>query len=499
MEKTKTENLITRPPVVVIMGHIDHGKSTLLDYIRNTNSVDREAGGITQHISAYEAEIVTDNNTKKIITFLDTPGHEAFCFIRERGSKVADIAILVVSAEDGVKPQTIEALNCIKKDGIPFIIALNKIDKAPNSVDKIKQNLAENGIFVEGWGGSVPLAPISAKTGEGVQELLEIIILLAEMEEFKACKERLATGFIIESIVNPKQGISATILIKDGSLKYGAFVACDGAYAPTRMMEDFNGKKIDVATFSSPLRLSGWNNLPTVGSVFKTFESKEEAIKFSEEIQFNENNEIEKISEDKAQLRLILKADTYGSLEAIIYELKKINTEKLTIKIISKGVGSISESDIKIANIKKDLVIGFNVSIDKNAETLSIRENIEVKKYFIIYELVDFIKQKFLNATPETLVEKVEGRAKILKTFSKSKDKQVLGGKVIEGEINLNSIVKIFRRENEIGEGKIKELQAQKIKAQTVKEGGEFGIMIDSKTEIVPGDEIKSVSFIKEK
>lgn len=498
MEKNNEKNLIQRPPVVVIMGHIDHGKSTLLDYIRKANSVDKEFGGITQHISAYEAEVLVDNK-KKLITFLDTPGHEAFCSIRQRSSKVADIAVLVVSAEDGVKPQTIEALNCIKDDNTPFIIALNKIDKAPGNVDKMKQNLAENEIFVEGWGGNIPLVPISAKTGEGVQELLEIILLQAELEDLKGDQNKQAEGFIIESNINPKQGISATLLIKDGTLKQGTFVACDNAYVPTRIMEDYTGKKINEATFSSPIKLTGWNNLPTVGSAFKTFNSKDGAIPYSEENKFNNEEELEKFEDNIAIFPIILKADTYGSLEAITHELKKINNEKIVIKILSKGIGSIGESDVKIANIRKDLVIGFNVGVDKNAESFAIRENIEVKKFSIIYELVDYIKNKVIDATPETLVLKVIGQAKILKTFSKNKDKQVMGGKVLEGELNLNSTVKILRRENEIGDGKIRELQSQKVKTNTVKEGDEFGIMIESKIEIVPGDFIKSISQVKEK
>lgn len=496
MEEKNSQNLIQRPPVVVIMGHIDHGKSTLLDYIRKANSVDKEAGGITQHISAYEAEVLTGDQ-KRTITFLDTPGHEAFCSIRQRSSKVADIAVLVVSAEDGVKPQTIEAYKCIQSDSIPFIVALNKIDKAPNNVDKIKQNLAENEIFVEGWGGSIPIVPISAKTGQGVPELLEIILLQSDMEDLKANPKNNGEGFVIESDLNPKQGISATLVIKDGAIQSGMYVACPGAYAPTRIMEDFKGAKILKATFSSPIRITGWSNSPLVGSTFKTFNTKEEASKYSLSIS-NNREQTEEILENTAVLPIILKADTHGSLEAVIHELNKIGSDKIIAKIVSKGIGSIGESDIKTANIKKDIVVGFNVGIDKNAESLALRENIEHKTFKIIYELVDFVKERMREATPVTMIETTTGEAKILKNFSKTKDLQVIGGRLTTGIIKNNSIVKIFRRDFQIGEGKVKEIQTQKIKTNEVKEGEEFGMMIDSKTEIVPGDILKQISLIKE-
>lgn len=496
MEENKDKNLIKRPPVVVIMGHIDHGKSTLLDYIRKANSVEKEAGGITQHISAYEAEVIIGDQ-KRVLTFLDTPGHEAFCSIRERSSKVADIAVLVVSAEDGVKPQTLEALKCIQNDEIPYIVALNKIDKARDSVDKIKQNLAENNIFVEGWGGDIPIVPISAKTGEGVSELLEIIILQADMEDLKGNPDTLADGYVIESDLNPKQGVSATLVIKNGTLKSGMFVACQGAFAPTRIMENFTKDNIESATFSSPIRITGWNGAPVVGSYFKTFQTKDSAIKYSIENGIKSDNQVEE-NEEIAILPIILKADTFGSLEAVIHELKKISNDKIKAKIVSKGVGSINESDIKTANIKKDLIIGFNVGIDKNAESLSIRENIEVKKFDIIYDLIDFLTQKIKEATPVTMIEKVVGEAKILKNFSQTKDIQVIGGRVIFGEIKNSNAVRIFRRDFQIGEGRIKEMQTQKIKTSEAKEGEEFGMMIDSKTEVAPGDILKQISLIKE-
>ncbi len=493
MEEKKEKN---RPPVVVVMGHIDHGKSTLLDYIRKTSTTEKEAGGITQHISAYEA-ICDISGQKRKITFLDTPGHEAFCSIRERGASVADIAVLVVSAEDGVKPQTIEALNCIRKNSMPFIVAINKIDKNGANADKTKQDLAENEVFVEGWGGTIPVVPISAKTGENVNELLEMIILQSDLEDLKTCEECKAEGFVIESKLNPKEGVSATILVKNGKLKVGDFVSTEGAFAPVRIIENYNGTKIKEAVASSPIKITGWSAIPAVGKEFKTFYSKEEAFKYSEKKPAFKNIEQITESNDVSPLTIILKTDTYGSLEAIEQEIGKINNENVCVKIVSKGIGSITEKDEKTANIKKSLIIGFNVEIDKNAELLALRDNIIIKNFNIIYELLNYVKEKIKENTPIKEEETITGVAKILKTFSKNKDKQVVGGRTEEGEIKSGSVVKIFRREVEVGEGRIKEIQSQKIKTDIVKEKEEFGMMLESKIEIAPGDMLKAISKIK--
>jgi translation initiation factor IF-2 len=487
-EKNKTENFSVRPPVVAVLGHIDHGKSTLLDYIRKTKTTEKESGGITQHISAYEAEILI-NGEKRQITFLDTPGHEAFCSVRARGAKVADIAILVISAEDGVKPQTLEALNCINENEMPFIVALNKIDKPGANIDKVKQNLAENNVLVEGWGGTVPIVPISAKTGEGVSDLLEMIALQADVLELRGDTSIPAEGFVIESHMNPKQGISATIIIKNGSIKPGMFVATEESYAGVRSIE---------ASLGSPVVIVGWSAGPKVGSEFKTFLKKEEAIKFSEE----KINDDEKMCENnvqgnRASWGVIIKADTFGSLDAVEHELAKLNNDKIVVKIISKDVGTINENDIKTAKIKKTPVLGFNVGIDKSAEGLALRDGIEIKTYKIIYDLVDYAKGKIKEATPIEMIETTTGSLKILKTFSANRDKQVIGGRIEEGEIKSGSNVKIFRRESLIGNGKIKELQIQKIKTDIVREGQEFGMMVESKIELVPGDVLKATALIQ--
>lgn len=492
-------NQTSRPPVIVVMGHIDHGKSTLLDYIRKTNTTAKEAGGITQHLSAYEVAIpISNGSDTRRMTFLDTPGHEAFCSIRERGAQIADIAVLVVSADDGVKPQTIEALKCIQTDSMPFIVAINKIDKSGVNVDKIKQNLAEHEVLVEGWGGSVPVVPISAKTGENVDELLEIIALQVDLEDLKGDTSLPAEGFIIESNLNPKQGISATLIIKNGSLKPSFFVASAGCYAPVRLIEDFKGDPLKEASFSSPIRITGWNNTPIVGREFKSFASKDEAIKYSEETVSKSANTNMAVPTGCACLSLVVKADTAGSLEAVEHELNKLGNEKIVVRIVSKGIGSISETDIKTANIKKSLVIGFNVEAPKATEMLALRDHTKVKTFKIIYELIDFVKARLKADTPISKVETIIGSAKIIRTFSKNKDKQVIGGKVEEGEIKSGSSVKIFRREALLGEGKIKEIQSQKIKTNLVKEGEDFGLMIESKIELMQGDTLKAVAMIEQ-
>lgn len=496
-ERNSISGQVKRPPVVVVVGHIDHGKSTLLDHIRKTNVTEKEHGGITQHLSAYEAEVEIDERREKI-TFLDTPGHEAFCTIRERGTKAADIAVLVISAEDGVKPQTLEALDCIKKNQVPFIVALNKIDKPNANPNKVKQDLAENGILVEGWGGTIPIAAISAKTGEGVTELLELIALQSDLEGFTGNPSLLAEGFVIESHLNPQQGISATLIIKNGTLKTGSFVATEGAYAPVRGIENYGGEILKESTFSSPVRIVGWTAGPKVGSSFKTFSKKEEAAQFAALETEKKDGEQKVANDGQVFFDVIVKADTFGSLDAVEHELKKLGSDKVAIRIISKDVGIITEKDIKTAKIKRDLILGFNVKTDRSAEGLALRENIEIKTFQIIYDLVDFVKEKVKEATPIETVETEVGSAKILKTFSKNKDKQVVGGRVESGEIKAGAIVKIYRRENLIGSGKIKELQVQKIKAEAVKDGQEFGMMVESKIDLVPGDYLKATEMVRQ-
>ncbi|MBP9701859.1 MAG: translation initiation factor IF-2 [Candidatus Pacebacteria bacterium] len=490
----------SRPPVVVIMGHIDHGKSTLLDYIRKTNIVAGEAGGITQHLGAYEVEHSTAEGKKGKITFLDTPGHEAFGGIRARGAKVADIAILVVAGDDGVKPQTLEALKCIRDAGLPFIVAVNKIDKPGSNVERTKQNLAEHEVYIEGYGGDVPAVPISALQGQGIPELLDMIILVSELQELKGDHALPGTGVVIENRLDTKKGMSATLIIKDGTVKSGAFVVAEDAYSPVRIFESTAGVSIKEATFSTPVKIIGWNKLPPVGAEFTTVEDKRDAEELTRTYALAAKKiaKIEESFENKAIIPIIIKADAMGSLEGILHELKKITHDKVGIKIVDQGIGDISESDIKRAQSFADtILIAFHVKPDAKAKALLERNPLNYKEYSIIYELVEFLRQTLTSKIPKEYIEETTGRAKILAVFSKNKDKQIVGGKVQEGSILLGSEVKIIRRDTEIGVGKIRELQQQKVKAQEVREGYEFGMMIESKIEIAAGDKLECVRVVE--
>ncbi len=498
-KKEIKKEIKNRPPIVVIMGHIDHGKSTLLDYIRKTNIVDQEAGGITQHISAYEVIHRDEKNEEKKITFLDTPGHAAFSKMRERGANIADIAILIVSAEDGVKPQTIEAWKTISENNVPCIVAINKIDKEGANVEKTKTELAENEIYLENYGGTIPFVEISAKKGTGIDNLLSLILILAEMENFTGIVNENASGLVIETNLDPKRGISATLIIKNGTLKKGMTLVVEDSFCCNRIMENFLGKSINEATFSSPIKLVGFNKVPSIGAEFKSFLNKKEAEEYIK------NNNItticEKINEkenDKKIIPIVLKADVWGSIEAIEKEIEKITNENAEFKIIQKGVGLISETDIKIiSSCDNVIVIGFNVKVDKNANELAENRGIKISLFQIIYKMTEWLQEEMEKRRPKIESTEIIGKAKILKSFSKTKERQVLGAKVIEGKISLNGPIKIIRREFEIGRGKIINLEKNKNKTSEVEENSEFGMMLESKVEIVAGDLIESFAIIQ--
>ena len=497
---TSSEGLIARPPVVVIMGHIDHGKSTLLDYVRKTNVVGGEAGGITQHLGAYEVP-----HSKGKITFLDTPGHEAFSSIRERGAKVADIAILVVSAEDGVKPQTLEALKCILAEKIPYIVAINKIDKPGANIEITKQSLAENEIYVEGYGGDIPVVPISALKGTGIPELFDMILLVADLADLKADTNASAEGAIIESYRDNKKGISATLLIKNGTLESGMYVVAEDALSPVRILENYQGKSIKSATFSSPVKVIGFNKIPNVGAKFVTTKDKKEAEQMVAEyistMSTPKSNSVRRNENDTSvSIPIIIKADVIGSLDGIKHELAKIKNDKVKIKIVSESIGDINENDIKSTQGDPNIIIlAFNSKPDAKTQALIERSVVNVQTFDIIYNLINYIKDIVTSKIPKEYIDEVSGTAKILAIFSKNKDKQILGGKVQEGIIKVGSEVKILRRDAEIGRGKIKELQQTKKRTETVDMGFEFGCMIESKTEIALGDKIQGFITIEKK
>ncbi len=519
MTASNQQNLVRRSPVVVVMGHIDHGKSTLLDYIRKANIVAGEAGGITQHVGAYEASYVSTDGAKHDLTFLDTPGHAAFCSIRERGALAADIAILVVSAEDGVKPQTVEAMKEIKAANIPFIVAINKIDKPNADIDKTKTSLGEHEIYVEGWGGDTPCVPISALKGTGVPELLDMINLVAELADLKADLSAPAKGLIIESEKDTRKGISATLLVKEGTLKVGDFVLAGSAWAPARYIEDFTGKKVASSAASKPAVIVGWSEIPACGTAFRIVSSKKEAEKSAEESRSSAKAAAPRAvaaalptkAADKlkpgevgepqtAIVPIVIKADAIGSLDGVKHELSKIKHDKVELKIVSEGIGEINENDVKMLQSDPTImVVGFNSVPDKKSASLIERSPIalNVKSFTIIYELTEYVREALLAKVPKEYVEQIIGRAKIMAVFSKDRDKQVIGGKVQEGTLETGAAVRIVRREAVIGQGTIRELQQQKKRVQEVREGFEFGTMIEAKAEIAAGDKIEAVRVVE--
>lgn len=496
--KKSNSNIKERPPIVVVMGHVDHGKSTLLDYIRKTNIVDKEAGGITQHLSAYEVEHTDREKAMRKITFLDTPGHEAFTGMRSRGATVADIAILVVSAEDGVKAQTKEVIELIKKSHIPYIVAINKIDKPNANIEKVKYELLEYEVYLEGLGGDIPFVPISATKGTGIDELLETVLLVADMNELKGDYGTSATGLIIESHIDSKTGAKATMVIIDGIINKGDFVVTGKSFVGTRMLENYFGKSITEAGPSQPITLTGFNVVPSVGELFTTVKSKKEA-----EALCLESDKIKSVLEnhvcedgDKI-IPIIVKTDVAGTNEAILREIGKIKKECISYKIISTGVGDINEGDIKLAGAGEGaIIVGFNVKIGNIARDINEQVGVRVETFNIIYKLTEWLNDYIEELRPRQEIREQTGKVKVLKFFSKVKDKQVIGGRIDEGQITVGGTVKIMRRDNEIGDGKIIEIQSQKIKIKELNEGNECGLTIESKIEIAHGDHLEAFKIV---
>lgn len=503
MTKDQSESRIARAPIVVIMGHIDHGKSTLLDYIRKSNVVDGEAGGITQHISSYEVVHKDNEGIDRKITFLDTPGHEAFSLMRSRGASVADVAILIVSAEDGVKAQTLEALASIKQSKLPFIVAINKIDKPGADVMRTKTSLIENEIYIEGMGGDIPFAEVSAKTGQGIDDLLDLLLLASDLEELSGDPSLPARGLVIESNLDAKKGISATLIITEGTLRGGQFVVAGDAIAPVRIMENFNGKKINEATLSSPVRLIGFSDVPEVGTAFVSFDNKKDAEKSAAEVtalkRAEKSGGVGKNSdedEDITVIPLVIKADVLGTIDAIKHEIDKIDIpEHVEVRIVQEGAGAITEKDITSAAGKNHaVVVGFNVPVNSVARDLAERGGIEIETFSIIYELAEWIASAVKQRTPKVQTDTITGKVKVLKLFNKTKDKQVFGGRCEEGAVKLGDTIRVISNGEQVGQGKITNLQVIKEHVKEVSAVNEFGGEIKSEDEIQPGDYFEAVT-----
>ncbi len=499
-KKAKQAQITTekRAPVVAVMGHIDHGKSSLLDYIRKSNVVEGEAGGITQHVSAYEAE-----HKDRMITFIDTPGHEAFAATRSRGATIADVAILVVAADDGVKEQTKGALEFIKASGIPFVVAINKIDKPESDVNRTKSTLMENEVYLEGMGGDVSYAEVSAKTGQGIDDLLDTVLLAADLEELEGKHGVPASGVVLESELDPKRGVAATLIIKNGDLQSGNYIVVGDASAPVRILEDFSGAQIKEASFSKPVKVIGFDTLPAAGEPFITLENKKALADYYKDLEKKEAEAVEAVEQvdrisEHTFIPLIIKADVGGSIDAIKHQLQSITHETAEYKVIFEGVGDISDNDIKQAGGSENvLVVGFNVGMSNAAKDLSETYGITAATFSIIYELTEFLEEELEKRRPRLEVKEIHGEAKILRVFSTDNKGAVVGGKVKTGAINKKDTLTIIRRDVAIGTATIRELQQAKQATDEVQEGQEFGVMLSTKLSLTEGDKLQAVKIVQ--
>ena len=504
MKQTDAKNLESRPPVIIVMGHVDHGKTKLLDCIRETNIVEGESGGITQHIGAYQIE-----KDDRKITFIDTPGHEAFTSMRTRGSRVADIAILVVAADDGVQPQTKEALRIIKNADLPMVVAINKIDKPEANIERVKKELSEIDVIPEDWGGKTPFVPISAKSGENINTLLETLLLIADVEKENLVTDwkRLPLGTVIESHIDNSEGTVATILVQAGILKPGAIMAISNAlYGRVRVMKNHLGETVHEAEPGTPVKLLGLKQLPTVGDIIEIKQSEkglEKKVVASSREQFVSPVDTTATEDDEtegASLKLILKSDTLGSSEAIVESMAKLNLPKdFKIDIIHKGLGNINENDVNRAEAANAVLVGFHVAIPAKIAELAKENKVELSEFSIIYDLLNFLREAIIKrANPQVRRQEV-GTIKILKFFSRPKDGQVVGGKVTDGEIKHPVKCDIRRKGLIVGEGKISALQSGKEAVATISKGQEAGIKVQTLLTIEPEDELACWVEVEEK
>ena len=471
----------TRPPVVVVLGHVDHGKTKLLDTIRKTKVAEGESGGITQHIGAYQTNV-----NGKVITFLDTPGHEAFSAIRSRGAKVADIAILVVAADESVKPQTKEAIRIIKEEKIPFIVALNKIDKDGANVQKVKQDLATEDVLVEDWGGKVPVIEISAKENRNIDALLDMILLVAELEELSEDLSSPAKGIIIESNLDKRRGYVATALVSKGVLSPGDFIVVGTVVGKVKSMEDFLGKAIVGAKPSQPVLITGWPTAPDIGKEFVVALDKDDATQIAEK---NVNlaplfsffkGSVETGDENKKFLNLVFKSDVSSSLEAIESSLKAIKSVEIGYRVISYDIGNISEADVKTAIASKCQVVGFRVGTEESAKKLADKEGVKISNFEIIYELIEYVRNEMSELLGAEVKKNPLGKLKVLAVFKKDARAQIFGGRVMSGKVVRGAMGDVTRGGAVIVSGKIGQLQHNKEDMPEVKEGLEAGIRFDA-------------------
>lgn len=497
----KERDLKTRPPVVTVMGHVDHGKTSLLDCIKKSHVQGSEAGGITQHIGAYTVRV----NNKKV-TFLDTPGHEAFTSMRLRGALITDIAILVVAADDGVMPQTIEAISHAKSAGVPIIVAINKIDKGRENIDRVKQELLENGLMAEDWGGDTIMVGVSAKTKEGIDELLEMVLLVAEMQELKANPNRKAIGTVVDAKLDTGKGPMATVLVQKGTLKFGDYVVSGISSGRIRAMTDDKNRPVKSVGPSMPAVILGLSDVPNAGDTIYAIEDEKLARtiadKNREEIRESKISSTSKVSLDNLfdrikegemkELNIVVKGDVKGSVEALNQSLMKLDNDEVKINIVHSGVGGINESDITLASASNAIVIGFNVRPNINALELAKSENVDVRTYRVIYDIINDVEAAVKGMLEPDIVEEIQGRCEVRQTFKLPGNTIVAGVYVINGKIPRNSMIKILRDDVVIHEGEIASLKRFKDDVKELATGFEGGLAINNFNDIKEGDLLES-------
>ena len=506
-DEEDAKDMVQRAPVVCVMGHVDHGKTSILDAIRNTHVIEKEAGGITQHIGAYMVSV-----KGRKITFLDTPGHEAFTAMRMRGANSTDIAILVVAADDGVMPQTIEAINHAKAAGVEIIIAVNKIDKPSANLERVKQELSEYELIPEDWGGQTIFCPVSAHTGEGIDDLLDMILLTADVLELKANPNRNARGLVLEAKLDKGRGPVATILIQKGTLKQGDFIACGAASGKVRAMNDENGKRVQKAGPSMPVEVVGLSDVPNAGEVLMAFDTDKEAKNFASafviegkksllegtQTQLSLGDLFMRIKEGSLkELPIIVKADVQGSVEAVSQSLVKLSNDEVVVKVIHSGVGAINESDVDLAGASGALIIGFNVKADPTARSTAEQNNVEINLYSVIYQIIDDISRALKGMKAAVYEEKVIGHAVVRQIFKSSGVGNIAGSYVNDGIFESDCKVRIFRGDDMIHEGALASLKRFKDNVKQVKEGFECGLVFQDFDDIEVEDRIEAYKMVE--
>jgi len=503
--REEESKLINRPPVVTILGHVDHGKTSLLDVIRETNVAGGEAGGITQHIGAYQVE-----NRGRLITFLDTPGHAAFTQMRARGAQGADIVVLVVAADDGVMPQTREAIAHAKAARVPILVALNKIDKANANPERVKQQLADQELVPDDWGGNTMVIPVSAKQKQGIEDLLEGILLVADNTSIKANPGGKVIGTVIEAELDKSKGVMATLLIQNGTLESGDIVVAGTAHGKLRALSDYNGKPVKKAGPSTPVAVMGLNDVPSAGDVFEVVDSEREARAIVTQrsetakslAQTRKKVSLEDLfasvqAGEARELNLIVKADVQGSLDPIVSELNKLGEGEIGIKILYSETGNIGENDVMLASASNAIIIGFNVQADVSARRIAEKEGVDIRLYEIIYRMTEDIEKALKGMLEPEVKEKVIGRAQVLAVFTASKFGKVAGCRVTDGELRRNAKVRLYRGTDLVFEGEMGSLRHEKDDVKEVRQGFECGVGFKSFNDIQVGDQL--VCYVIEK